>query len=487
MTTNLYLDPQNIDDIIPLSDIQKGMVFYSLKKADELRYYNQTYIQIKNVPFDEQRVRQALSLLVEKHHLLRTGYNMSQFEEPVQMVLKQIPLPISHLDKRGLDVEKHNSLLRELMIEDRQKPFSFENREPLWRLRTIAITDDHFWLMWLFHHSIIDGWSFASLMTELKYLYGRLALEPDFVPKKLAVSYKDFVIDQIAEKRKQENIDFWRNELTGYKRFNFAGLFNHASGPQGKRGFPFDLGHVLVQDLRLATKIYNTDLRCLCLAAFAYVLNLFSQDNEILSGLVVNNRPIHEDGDKIIGCFLNSIPVRLPILSDVKWREYIALIDKKLIRLKQFERVSLFEIVRIIGEKFKDENPFFDVSFNLVDFHIYNSNTPQDKENRGSDENKQNDESYSMDTTGDVNVMLDCLLDATGDKFMVNFTYEQSVLSKEIVKKVAEYFRFILGKIASEPDGIVNREDFVRSLEVSGSIDDLLAPKPRELDIDFNF
>jgi len=47
-------------------------------------------------------------------------------------------------------------------------------------------------------------------------------------------------------------------------------------------------------------------------------------------------------------------------------------IQQKLIQLKQFEGLSLLEIARTVQEHRQHGNPFFDVLFNYVDFHIYN-------------------------------------------------------------------------------------------------------------------
>jgi hypothetical protein len=78
----------------------------------------------------------------------------------------------------------------------------------------------------------------------------------------------------------------------------------------------------------------------------------------ISSGLVTNNRPLSEDG-KIIGCFLNSAPVRVIIPTGGAWSDFFIEVDKKMLKLKQYDRLPLLKSLRSWAKN-RERNPLFD-------------------------------------------------------------------------------------------------------------------------------
>ena len=72
-------------------------------------------------------------------------------------------------------------------------------------------------------------------------------------------------------------------------------------------------------------------LNGLLLGAFTLVLNNLTYENEVTIGLVMNTRPVVEDADKVLGCFLNTIPFRLMFdqFQSLTWKEYITSVDRK--------------------------------------------------------------------------------------------------------------------------------------------------------------
>ncbi len=92
------LQKDNIEDIYPMSDIEKGMVFHSLIDTRHIPYHNQFVYQVQDTQFQPPVFEKAFDLLVQTHHMLRTGFNMSDFSEPVQIVYKNVQTDIRHYD-----------------------------------------------------------------------------------------------------------------------------------------------------------------------------------------------------------------------------------------------------------------------------------------------------------------------------------------------------------------------------------------------------
>ncbi|WP_242674853.1 condensation domain-containing protein, partial [Niastella populi] len=102
------------------------------------------------------------------------------------------------------------------------------------------------------------------------------------------------------------------------------------------------------------------------------MLRVLGNTSGIVTGLVANTRPNTEDGDKILGCFLNSIPLKIEVDGNMQCADLIIEVHKKLIELKNYETLSLLEISSITkgSKESHTSNPFFDVLFNYIDFHI---------------------------------------------------------------------------------------------------------------------
>jgi len=94
MMINLSRD--NIEDIYPMSDIEMGMVYHSLKNPDDSVYHNQMVFQRLVKDFDHQVFKKAMLLMMQKHPILRTCFDMYGADEPVQILLRSLPADIEH-------------------------------------------------------------------------------------------------------------------------------------------------------------------------------------------------------------------------------------------------------------------------------------------------------------------------------------------------------------------------------------------------------
>ncbi|MCP5109038.1 MAG: hypothetical protein GY950_36985, partial [bacterium] len=210
--------------------------------------------------------------------------------------------------------------------------------------------------------------------------------DPAFVPPGLHSSYKDVVIEEMVEKRNPATAVFWKNQLQGYKRLEFFEAHKREAQLPRMKIYYHDLSPGILKKVRRAAQIHNTSVRTLCFAAYAYIMNMLSYENDIVVGCVTNNRPLKPDGEKLLGCFLNTVPIRLHIPAGLDWQGYIQRVDKKMLEVKAFERLPLFEIARAIGEKNNERNPIFDTPFNFMDFFvIHQGNWPVDGADPGTD------------------------------------------------------------------------------------------------------
>lgn len=386
-------DPQDIEDIYPMRDIQKGMVILSDLSQGTGVYHDQFVFQIPMV--DKEIFHKAFSLLVSKHATLRTQLDLATYSSSVQIVKKEISFDIDYRDISHLDTKEKKVYIHEYMLAERKRPFTAGD-ELLWRISLFVINDTSCVFLFQFHHAILDGWSLASLNTELFGIYRQLTQGLPVRTVPLKASNRDAVIAELYDKRNTDIVDFWKAELAGVRK---PEMFSSESRAQKLTWlYDYKFKHLLEE----RCKTDEVSPKTVIYGAFIYALKLISHQNDFVVGMLSNNRPVVEDGDKLLGCFLNTIPVRNKFepLALLSLSHYFKEIENNLSRIRKNERLTLYEISRIMNEKPAGGSPFFDILFNYVNFHIYDTlGLDTDKDYKKSLEEGIGEDSFELTNT----------------------------------------------------------------------------------------
>ncbi|WP_298737349.1 non-ribosomal peptide synthetase [uncultured Chitinophaga sp.] len=448
-------DRENIADIYPMSDIEKGMVFSSMVNQDSGMYHDQMVHRRLFPDFDINRFQLALQLLSAKHPILRTAFNVSDFEREVQIVYKEVVTDLVYQDISFRDRVQQQEHVRLFLAEEMRRPFDL-SLAPLWRMAAFNLGNGEIVFVFQCHHAIIDGWSDALFMTELNNLYLKLATDSTYIPDPIKVSYKDFIIQHELDKQDQGTRDFWQQELKNAERLE---IFTQEQDLQL-------LHHRL--DTNLLAKLENTAInqgttvKVISLSAYLYLLKILNYDPDILTGLVTNMRPNSEDSDKLLGCFLNTIPFNIHINERQTGAELIAAVHQQLITLKDRERLSMFEIARIHNKQQEAGNPFFDVLFDFVDFHVFDSV----KEEAIVAQQRQS--LSSLEVTGGIdltNTFLDFMINRTGGNYVLTVRLTRKLKAGLNVEQLVTLFCNILEHIVTTPDLPVYQADYITAAE----------------------
>ena len=440
-----------IEDIYPMSDIERGMIYVSLLNPKEALYHDQFVCPVP-VTFDAGLLKRAYELLAAKHSILRTAFKLDVDGNDLQLVHKRIDVVIPSFDLKELEDDAVKSAVELYLEEERATPFIPE-KAPLWRAAVFTQKDQHM-LAFQFHHAILDGWSLASLNTELFNLCNQLIREPEqVVLPLLKCTYKDFIIESLIAKNSDDHTQFWKNELEDYKRLD---IFTSENDFQ-VLNHHFDAD--LVTLLKERTKRDNISLKGLAMGAYLYALNLLTPEDELTVGLVTNNRPLVEDADQLLGCFLNTNPFRLKISArELTWSSYFETIEAQLLSLKERDRTSLFEITKATGEQSSHDNPFFDALFNYINFHVYN------KLDAGITEaiaEESAEEELAIAGYELTNTYLDCTVNTTGDTFSIQYILRKKLKSGKKLAELLEYFNNIIQAYLNNYTGLVRESEIL--------------------------
>ncbi|KIO77523.1 hypothetical protein TH53_08765 [Pedobacter lusitanus] len=431
-------DEKEIEDLYLMSDIQSGMVYASQLNPEQAVYHDQLTFKLPLI-LNKAVLEQALKLLVSKHSILRTRFDLHIHTQGIQLVYKQVDAAIPFTDISAKSNDELGSYLQSYLSRERTIPFEVHLGK-LWRMSLFQTSKEHI-LVFQFHHALFDGWSVASFTTELNNLYRELLANgeiKELLP--LKASYRDFVMESISEKRNEDNRVFWTTSLIDYKRLD---IFTETV-VDDNWGKAYELSYL--KRLKNRTQADGLSLKGMFLGAYQYMLSMLTADQEVTLGVVTNGRPLTEDGDKVLGCFLNTIPFRfIEKESDVIWKDYFEHVEQQLMSLKERDRMPLMEIAQLTGEQSSSGNPFFDVIFNYINFHVYDQ-----LEGEGGlfaqQGHVQLEEEESATAGGyeSTNTFLDCSVSVTGDILVISYHLTRELKSGKTLADIHAYFDRVL-------------------------------------------
>jgi hypothetical protein len=200
-----------VEDAYPLTALQAGLLFHAdLDVA--AGFYHDVITYALEIPFDEAALRASAGEIVSRHPILRTSFDLTSFEAPVQCVHRHAEVPLRVVDLRGLSAADRDAALADFVRSARREAFD-PTQAPLLRLHVHRLDEERFQVALDFHHAILDGWSEAALITELVNRYdahrsGRaLAREP------WRAAYRDYVALEREALRSADQRAFWERSL----------------------------------------------------------------------------------------------------------------------------------------------------------------------------------------------------------------------------------------------------------------------------------
>ncbi|MCQ9637621.1 amino acid adenylation domain-containing protein [Chryseobacterium sp. WG23] len=421
----------NLESVYPMTSIQNGMIYASLRDPDSSIYHDQFLYPVER-KIDRLLFESALKLMVDKHETFRTTFHLGLHETGLQAVSRSIPVMVEELDLSDKDINGVKQYLTIYLEKERVKSFDIQEG-PLWRAALLHWHEGTVFIL-QFHHAILDGWSVAAFNTELFNLYLQLEKNPVHQPlPRLNGHYRDFVKEEMSRKKQAQDHIFWQTEMEDHQRLD---IFTHEENYENVVvGYDIQI----LNHLKDLTKEYGLSLKGIFLGISLYVTSMLSYRRKITIGLVANNRPIVEDGDKLLGCFLNTIPFVLDMPgSDISWIEYFRTVEDKLKQLEIHDRTPLAEIARINGESSPKENPFFDVIFNFINFHIYDE-LEKDLVNVQLGKESLTDTSFGV-----ANTFLNFSISLTGDDMKIVFSLSRMLQSGKTAGDLKYYFDYVL-------------------------------------------
>lgn len=354
-------------EYFPLSPVQERLYVFQQMKLDNTSL-NLPHVVVVEGQLDPEHVERTFIGLIRRHESMRTSFHLLN-DEPVQRV---------HLFEDVNFKVQYGSIAAEEPIELYMKSFvrPFDlSTVPLLRVQILSISDDsmkqshrHF-LMFDMHHIISDGVSMGLFLQDFMDIYAQRELP------ELTLQYRDF---SVWQREYVHSAPYLQSEAYWLERFK-----EKPPALQLPTDFPREsanrfAGHryfaKIEADLTAGIKRMASDHGCtlfmVMMAAYSVLLSKYTGQEDIVIGSGVAGRP-HSDLEKILGFFINMLPLRNKPLAHKTFAEFLLEVKANTLDALANQDYQYDELVAKLGlQGDAGGNPLFETILQFQNFYI---------------------------------------------------------------------------------------------------------------------
>lgn len=299
---------------LPCSFAQERLWYLDQADPGSAAYVMPASVELRG-PLDVDALRRALSGIVTRHEVLRTGF-VDRGGLPRQRIRPPAELPLPVEDLRGAPDPR--AIVADRFRDEATRPFDLTG-DPLIRAGLLRLAKDEHVLLLTTHHIVSDGWSLGVLRRELAALYTAfVAGGPDPLPP-LPFQYADFAAwqrNRMDDTALLDQLAHWRTRLADAPVLELFPDHVRPARPSAEGSsvpvrFPAE---VVARVDRLAQRCQSTRFMVL-LSAFVVVLWRWSaQDDLVVSTPVAGRNP--PETEDLVGFFVNTLALRFDLSGD---------------------------------------------------------------------------------------------------------------------------------------------------------------------------
>ncbi len=436
----------NTEDFYPLAPLQAGMLFHTVSAPESGIYVTQQSYTLHG-RLDLDSFTRAWQRVMERHSTLRTFFLWEGVKKPVQVVLRQVELPLTQYDWRTLSSEEQTKKWEEGIAAERERGFVL-SEAPLLRLVLARVADDTYQFLWSFHHLLLDGWSVLLVLKEVQAIYNSLTQGRELKLER-SRPFKDYIVWLNRQDMTQAEA-FWRRSLKGITApTTLVDDRDTDTAPESDGSFhdhEIQLSEAATIELQRFARQHQLTLTTIIAGAWALLLSHYSGEADVVFGTAVSGRSADLPGiDSMVGLFINTLPVRVHVPHDAELIPWLTELQAQQSEARQYEHTPLAQILKW-GE-LPGGLPLYESGFNFDNFHVdHDSQQPATAE--------QSHESslriVNMRGRDQNNVPLS--LHATpGLLFTLRLAYYSGRFSSELIGRMLGSLQTILEAMVSQP------------------------------------
>jgi amino acid adenylation domain-containing protein/non-ribosomal peptide synthase protein (TIGR01720 family) len=332
---------RDIEDMYPLSPIQS--LFFSVNPGAKLSEFDQWRCTLRG-QLDVSAFQRAWQGTLHRHTILRSAIHSEGLSEPVQVVYREVRVPWTIEDWRGVPSDEQAERWSVFLKKDRAQPLTL-TEAPVMRFALIRLSDDARYFLWSVPALLLDGWSWPVVFREVSQLYEAFSREQP-VRLEPARPYRDY-LEWVRGQSSKEAQDFWRGNLKGFREPTQLPSEAPGAYEAGDRyvEHAVPLSSDTTSALQVAARRLQLTMSTLVQGAWALLLNRQSGATDVVFGAAFSGRPTDLRGvESIVGPFVNNVPVRVHVNSDSRTGEFLRQLHARLLELSPFQFTPLLEI-----------------------------------------------------------------------------------------------------------------------------------------------
>jgi amino acid adenylation domain-containing protein len=289
----------NVQDIYGLSPLQEGILFHHLIQEQGDPYASRMVLSFDS-PDRLDAFVIALQKVMDRQDTLRTAFRWHGLSQPVQVVCRQVTLPVE-------EIQASEPVLQSLLDATTAERCPLDpQKAPLLAAYVAREESGRCYLALLYHHLISDHQSMELLVSEANaFLSGQ---EAQLLPP---LAYRRFIA-QAQQMSAQQHEEYFRESFGDVLEPTapFGVIDTQAHGSEITRTHGAVTGE-LAQRIREAARRERMSPAVLFHAAFGLVVGRLSGSDDVVFGSVMSGRQGIRGGERAVGMFINTLPVRL--------------------------------------------------------------------------------------------------------------------------------------------------------------------------------
>ncbi|MFF2014301.1 condensation domain-containing protein, partial [Streptomyces sp. NPDC058195] len=348
------MNNSGLQDILPLSPMQEGMLFHRLYDADAPDVYAVQMTVDLEGDLSVPSLRAAAQALLARHPGLRAAFRHEGLSRPVQLIPKAVPLPWYDHDLTGLPEDEREARLAELLEADRYAPFDLM-KPPLVRFLCVRLAEDRYVFVMSNHHLLFDGWSQPIVLRDLVTLYGTggdtSGLPPVRPPRAHLewLSRRDAAADRAA----------WAEVMEGFDEPSLLVPPAFGAPPALPELLEMALDADTTAALTQRARSLGVTTSTMVQTAWALVLAQHTGRDDVVFGATVSGRPVEVAGaETMVGLFINTLPVRVRLRPAETLAALVTRVQQEQADLMPHHHYDLPSIKQLSG--LRGDAPLFD-------------------------------------------------------------------------------------------------------------------------------
>lgn len=380
---------------------------------------------------DQDRLREAIQGLIDRHEPLRTSFEWVD-GKPVQRVHERVSFELAV--HALMDAADLNTFAQAVV-----RPFDLR-KAPLIRAFLATDSESQHTLLLDIHHIVADGVSMNVMARDFEQLYRGGSLQP------LSINYKDVAVWQqewMASEARVQQEQYWAFQLAGMLPVLQLPTDYLRPPEQSFEGAKLALSipAELAERIGTAAEQWSVTPFHIWLAAYHTLLHLMTGQDDLIVGTPIAGR-FHPATESLVGMFVNTLPIRSRPSSELTFRAFAEQLKEIMLTaldngLLPFEHmVTMLDVPRDLSR-----NPLFDTMFVMQHMEVglaaadalqFEAQVPDNRVSK-------------LDLTFEI-------ADQGEKGAALTIEYSTALFKEDSIRRMAKWFFRIIGLALAEPD-----------------------------------